>query len=312
MSNELDLWNPDTFTHALKLGNMFKDSTLIPPHLRGKLPDVTVALLMARRMQEDPLIVMQNIYVVSGKAGWSAQYIIARANRSGVFKGRINWRESGKGDTLEVTAFAKLAETGDEVSFPVSMAMARAENWTKNEKYKSMPQLMLRYRSATLLVRLYAPEVMLGYPTSDEIEDTEPQRATVTMASTPPAAIPAIEDAGTRTGQLSAMLGDEPEEVAPVQTATPTNTSAAPADSSEEDDGDSDAPTGSDPERDQLLARIAQAEKRLGNRGVQRARGEVGLSPNPRLARAGTPKLKAYLDAMSMALDELELMGGEE
>lgn len=168
---DMDLmWDPAGFEHAQRLAKMYASSVLVPDHLRGKVPDVTIALLMAHRLKEDALIVMQNIVVIHGRAGWSAQYIIARANRSGVFRSRINWRSEGKGDSLAVTAFATLA-TGEEVQFTVPMQMARDEGWTKNGKYKSMPELMLRYRSATFLVRLYAPEIMLGIPTSDEIED---------------------------------------------------------------------------------------------------------------------------------------------
>ncbi len=49
--------------------------------------------------------------------------------------------------------------------------MAEAAGWTKNPKYRSMPEHMLRYRSATLLIRLYAPEVMHGYSTAAELRD---------------------------------------------------------------------------------------------------------------------------------------------
>jgi len=158
------------FEHMQRVAKMFASSTLIPAHLQGKLADVTIALVMARELRENPLIVMQSIYIISGKAGWAATYMISRANRSGRFKGGIRWREHGTGDSLVVTAYATLAETGDEISVDVSMQMARDEGWTKNAKYRSMPAQMLRYRSATMLIRLYAPEVMLGQ-TAEEVED---------------------------------------------------------------------------------------------------------------------------------------------
>jgi hypothetical protein len=89
-----------------------------------------------------------------------------------VFKGRINWRVEHRGtDKLAVTAFAHLADSGEEVSFTCDLPMAKAEGWTKNPKYNSMPEVMLRYRSAAFLVRFYAPDVMLGYHTADEWED---------------------------------------------------------------------------------------------------------------------------------------------
>ena len=164
------LTNPETFAHVQRVAKMYAESELIPPHMRGKVADVCIAFTMAQEMGENPVVVMQNMYVVSGRAGWSSAYVIAKANRSGIFRGRINWRVEGKGDGLTVTCFARLADTGDEVSYTVSMAMAQAEGWTKNPKYKTMPELMLRYRSGAALVRLYAWEVMLGYATFEELE----------------------------------------------------------------------------------------------------------------------------------------------
>jgi hypothetical protein len=156
---------------------LFSISRLLPDAVRGDSPDEAmanclIALQMAHAMNELPFMVMQNIHIVKGKAGFAAQFMIARANASGVFKGRINWRiDRIDPANLSVTAFATLAETGEEVDFTADMKMAQAEGWTSNAKYKSMPELMLRYRSATFLVRLYAPDVMLGYRTADELED---------------------------------------------------------------------------------------------------------------------------------------------
>ncbi|MEO0699384.1 MAG: hypothetical protein AAFY81_06665 [Pseudomonadota bacterium] len=155
---------------------LFSASPLIPDHLRAggaeqAMANCYIALRMAKTMGEDPLVVLQNIHIVKGKAGFASQYVIARANSSGVFKDRINWRVAGKGDTLSVTAFATLADSGEEVCFTCDMEMAKAEKWTINTKYKSMPEVMLRYRSAAFLVRFYAPDVMLGYHTAEEWTD---------------------------------------------------------------------------------------------------------------------------------------------
>jgi hypothetical protein len=156
---------------------LFSISRLLPEAVRGSSPEEAmanclIALQMAQAMDELPFMVMQNIHIVRGKAGFAAQFMIARANASGVFKSRINW-DINRDDpnNLSVTAYAYLADTGERVEFTVDMKMAAAEKWTANEKYKSIPELMLRYRSATFLVRLYAPDVMLGYRTADELED---------------------------------------------------------------------------------------------------------------------------------------------
>lgn len=163
--------NRDAFTHIWNVAQVYAKSQLIPQHLRGKVEDVFLALTMAEQLGENPVVVMQSIYVVKGRAGWSTQYMIARANRSGVLQGRISWRISGAGDTLSVTAFAKLAGSDEEITATATMVMAKAEGWGEgSNKYKSMPEHMLRWRSAAMLIRLYLPEVMLGYSTVEELE----------------------------------------------------------------------------------------------------------------------------------------------
>lgn len=167
----------ERFELMQRQARMFATSPLVPEHLRKgggneAMANCYIALTLAQAMGEVPLVVMQNIHVVKGKAGFSTQYMIARANASGIFKGRIDWRiDRGDPANLSVTAFAVLKDTGQEVSVTVDMKMAKAEGWTSNPKYTSMPEVMLRYRSAAFLVRFYAPDVMLGYQSTEEIED---------------------------------------------------------------------------------------------------------------------------------------------
>jgi len=88
------------------------------------------------------------------------------------------------------------------------MKMAKAEGWSKNKKYQTMPELMLQYRAATFLVRLYCPEVLSGMPTSDEVEDLRFAEATV-VESAPLA-------------ELAADLsGEEPQESGPEEQEQP-------------------------------------------------------------------------------------------
>lgn len=163
---------PAVFEHMQRVAGAFAQSNMVPKHLRENRGDLVIALDIAMQMRESPLMVMQNIYFVHGNAGWKTQYMIARANRSGVFKSRIHWKEEGRGDQLVVTAYAIMADSGERVEARCSMAMAKAEGWVQNAKYKTMPEHMLKWRSACFLIRLYAPEVMMGYQTIEEIEDT--------------------------------------------------------------------------------------------------------------------------------------------
>jgi len=179
-------------------------STLIPRDFQRSPENCLVALLIARKMGEDPITLMQHMYILHGRASFSTAYMIARANASGRLRGVIMWEVEGTSADMVVTAYATLAETGDRLSCTVSMQMANAEKWTKNSKYRTMPELMLRYRAASQLIRLYLPDVLLGYST-DEMQTThardEPQ--VVHLQSSPvddwesALATPAITDKST-------------------------------------------------------------------------------------------------------------------
>lgn len=192
----------EAFEQAQRVAKLLASSQLVPQHLQGQTADCFLALHMAQRLGEDPLMVCQNIVIISGTAGWRAQWLISRANRLGVFRGRIRFDAEGSGTDLAVTARATLAETGEEVSASASMAMAQAEGWTRNPKYKSMPQQMLSYRAASFLIRLYCPEATLGYQSAEEVEDMQAARVV-------------HEPAGGSTGSAEDRLRqrgeDEPE-----------------------------------------------------------------------------------------------------
>lgn len=210
------LMDPQAFDHMQRVGKMLALSPLFPDHLRKGSVESAIAngvlvMNMASRLNEDPLTVAQNIYFVSGKPGWSASYMIGKANQHGVFRDPIDWEVTGSGDTLSVTAFAVLAATGKRVSVTCDMAMAKAEGWTSNKKYQSMPRQMLCYRSGTFLIRLYCPEVMIGVPAAIEHE--------LAMKDVTPDYMP---DTGEATGETKA----EPEEA---EVADPQQREPAPA-----------------------------------------------------------------------------------
>lgn len=61
----------------------------------------------------------------------------------------------------------------------VSIQMAIDEGWlTKNgSKWQTIPELMLRYRCASFFGRLYAPEILMGLHTIEEVQDFIPAEA---------------------------------------------------------------------------------------------------------------------------------------
>jgi hypothetical protein len=121
-------------------------------------------------------MVMQNLYVVHDRPGWSAQFLIATFNSCGRFSA-IRYRfegTEGKDDWGCVAMATELA-TGDVIQgTKITLAMAKKEGWsTKNgSKWQTMPEQMMRYRAATFLIRATAPEIGMGLMTKEELDDS--------------------------------------------------------------------------------------------------------------------------------------------
>lgn len=166
------------FEAGWRMAEALARSKMIPVEYQGKPENTLIAIEVAQRTGASPLAVMQNLYIVHGKPGWSAQYIIAAINASGKYS-PLRFAITGDGDEKTCVAWAT-DKTGERLdSPPVSIKMAKDEGWfNKNgSKWKTMPELMLRYRAATLFGRLYAPEILMGMKTADEIDDiAEPKR----------------------------------------------------------------------------------------------------------------------------------------
>ena len=165
-----------SFELAQRSAKLLSSSKLIPTNFQNNLPDCLIALEMANRIGTSPLIVMQNLYIVHGKPGWSSQFLISALNASGKFSS-LRYEMSGKDDDYGCVAVAT-DNYGNKLDSPrVTIGMAKKEGWfgKAGSKWQSMPELMLRYRAATLFVRLYAPELTMGFHCADEIIDITPE-----------------------------------------------------------------------------------------------------------------------------------------
>lgn len=188
-----------TFAHVQRVAKMFSTSKLVPADFRGdeNVANCVIALNMAKRMGADPLAIMQNIYIVHGKPSFSAQFIISCINTCGRYS-PLRFVVEGEGDKKTCTAWAIEKATGERLEGPsVSIGMAIAEGWLgKNgSKWKTMPDLMLRYRAATFFGRLYAPEILMGMQTTEELADIG--KPVIEVAPAPKFSIPTQNEATT-------------------------------------------------------------------------------------------------------------------
>ena len=169
------------FDHAQRIAKMLVNSDLVPASYRNNLPNAMVALEMAGRVGASPLMVMQNLHVISGRPSWSSSFVIAALNSCGRFEPLRFRVEKGEKKTVGGTTFTDLRcvawtkdRDGNLLEGPeVSIEMAVAEGWygKTGSKWKTMPELMIRYRSAKFFGNLYAPDVLMGMQTQDELVD---------------------------------------------------------------------------------------------------------------------------------------------
>lgn len=180
MANEVAVVHNSLFTKEgmevrMKLASTLAASTIIPEQFQLKPANVLIALNMAERMNADPMMVMQNLYIVNGNPGWSSKFLIATFNTCGRFSS-IKYEFFGKPGTDDYgcRAYATELATGERVqSIAVTIKMAKDEGWyaKKGSKWQTIPELMMQYRAATFLIRTVAPEISMGLQTTEELHD---------------------------------------------------------------------------------------------------------------------------------------------
>ena len=163
------------FELAQRAAKLLAQSSLVPKEYQGNLPNCVIALNMAARMNADPLMVMQNLFVVNGRPGWSSQFLISTFNTSGKFSSlRYEWVGERGTDDWGCRAWAIEKATGQKlVGATVTIGLAKKEGWynKSGSKWQTMPEQMLMYRAASWFIRAYAPELAMGMHTVEELGD---------------------------------------------------------------------------------------------------------------------------------------------
>ncbi len=159
------------FEFAQRVAVVFSKSTMVPEHFRNNIGNCIIALNYAERTGVDPFMCMQKMYIIHGKPAVETQFAVAMLNASGKFTELEFDMDKAK---TKCVAFATKTKTGKEIRGPeVSLTMAKAEGWMskKGSKWQTLPEMMLMYRSAIFFIRQYAPEVLLGMLSKEEVVD---------------------------------------------------------------------------------------------------------------------------------------------
>lgn len=166
----------DNFIMAMQMAKALSSSTIVPQTFQKNDANCLIAIEQAQRLQVSPLMVMQNLHVIQGRPSWSSKFLIAAINNSGKFDMELQFDETRDKDGKPFSCTAWTTKNGRRVEgMTVDMNMAKDEGWlSKNgSKWKTMPQLMLRYRAASFFSSLNCPELTMGLYTREEMQDND-------------------------------------------------------------------------------------------------------------------------------------------
>ena len=161
---------------AMQMAKALSSSTIVPSTFQKNDANCLIAIEQAQRLKVSPLMVMQNLYVIQGRPSWSSKFLIAAINNSGKFDMELQFDETKDKNGKPFSCTAWTMKNGRRVEgMEVNMDMAKDEGWLgKNgSKWKTMPQLMLRYRAASFFSSLNCPELTMGLYTREEMQDND-------------------------------------------------------------------------------------------------------------------------------------------
>lgn len=163
-----------SFEDGQRIAKGLASSDLVPAAYKNNIPNTMIALEMANRLKISPFEVMQNLDIIKGKPSWSSTFIIASINACGRFKPlRFEFVGTPKTDEYGCRAYTEDLDGNKLVGPTVTWLMVKSEGWLQKtgSKWQTMPELMFQYRAASFFGRLYAPDILKGMQTVDEVKD---------------------------------------------------------------------------------------------------------------------------------------------
>jgi len=175
-AGSISLWGYSDWEDAVKKAKILASSDLVPSGMyKGKPANCLIALDMAQRTGLSPLYVMQNLYIIQGRPSWSGQFCITAINGCGRFSPLEFVRLVDEQDNL-LGYYAQATRIDDGKiceGAAVTWDTVKGEGWLDKagSKWKTMPDLMFRYRCAAFFARTFCPDVLNGLQTADEVRD---------------------------------------------------------------------------------------------------------------------------------------------
>ena len=143
------------------------------PEQRKQAYDVAVASATAAVLQGlslgiDPLVALQQIYIVHQRPGLYAKMMVALVQS----RGHEVWTVDGECTDTRAIVYGRRRGTQNTERVVVTMEQARKAGWTLNQAYTKTPADMLWNRAAARVCDRIASDVLKGIASVEEIQDT--------------------------------------------------------------------------------------------------------------------------------------------
>lgn len=159
---------PKTMDEAFKIADMMVRSKSMPEHLRTA-GDALMVVEQAGRWEMSPFAVAQCSFSYKGRLGYEGKLIQAVIEGSPmarrIVSSLMDYQFEGEGDNLTITASATRVGEAEPRTVTVKLKDAR----TDNAHWKKSPHQMLCYHAARVWARRWAPSIILGVYSVDEL-----------------------------------------------------------------------------------------------------------------------------------------------
>lgn len=204
MSNALV---PTDANSAFRLAEMMCKGKLVPEHLRNSPGDCLMIVEQAMRWNMSPFAVAQCTSAPKGKLMFEGKLVAAAIQTCGIMDGRLDYEFSGSGPDRTITVSGKI-KGGTGIK---TITLRLADAATDNIHWKKQPDQQLVYAGVRVWGRRWAPEVMLGVYSPEEMEPEKPDTfkgTTIESTATPvePVNTPPKQSPQDRAAELVAQI----------------------------------------------------------------------------------------------------------
>ena len=215
---------PKSIEEASSLSRTLAKSSLLSDAFRGKEADILMAVLTGAELGLAPMQSLRAIEVIKGKPTIKAEAMVALVRAR---KDVCVYLTLDHSDATRATWSTQRVGDPKPTVLSWTMEQSKVAGLTSSDMYRKYPDIMLRWRAASMLVKLVYSDVLLGLYDPEELRDEPPAPRDVTPVvdvvatapkvrkhviidvSEPPPAIDlaAVIDAAPDAAALTALVG---------------------------------------------------------------------------------------------------------